>query len=519
MNVVGLLNEQAMQRGEEIAIYHGNEQVSFKQLKEESCRGSNYFRSLGLKTGDAVLIFVPMSIDLYIILMALWRHGLTAMFLDPSSGRKNMEDCCLRIQPKAFIGVPKAQIIRIFTPILRRIPRAISTGPSLFCSRWSARKHFEVSAPLLQCEADTPALITFTSGSTGKPKSTVRTHGFLINQKKVLQQTLALKAGNADLATLPIFALVNLALGVTTIIPAVDLTKPGKIFSRPVLDQIHKYQPHTAVASPAFFERLLADKESDKLQCLHSLFTGGAPVFPRFLKKLADRLPNTRIIAVYGSTEAEPICELAFDRVAEHDVMRMADGCGLLAGTVVDQIDCRIIEDTWGTPLPPMSDEAFRTCRKPDFHPGEIVVHGEHVLKGYLGGEGDQDNKFKVGEKIWHRTGDLGYFDDSGRLWLLGRCSAKIQDANGTVFPFAVETAAMQFAEIERAALCALGESRVLVIQTSAQLQRIKEQLDKIIVRFHIDHIVKQKIPVDKRHNAKVDYPTLLKNIKKCNGI
>lgn len=516
MNVVELLEEQAKERGEEIAIYHGKEQISFKQLQEESCRGSNYFKSLGLKTGDVVLIFVPMSINLYIILMSLWRQGLTAMFLDPSAGRKNMEDCCLRVQPKAFIGVPKAQIMRIFTPVLRRIPRAISTGPSLFCPGWSARKRFEVNDPLLQFKADTPALITFTSGSTGRPKGTVRTHGFLIGQKKVLQQTLALKAGNADLATLPIFALVNLASGVTTIIPSVDLMKPGKISSGPVLDEIHRYQPQTAVASPAFFERLLGYEQSNKLQCLHSLFTGGAPVFPRLLQRLADRLPNTKIIAVYGSTEAEPIAELAFDQVADHDAMRMADGHGLLAGTVVDQIDCRIIEDTWGTPLPQMSDEAFRTRRKPGYHPGEIVVHGEHVLKGYLGGEGDDDNKFKVGEKIWHRTGDLGYFDDSGRLWLLGRCSAKIQDANGTVYPFAVETAAMQFAEIERAALCALDGRRILVVQTSAQLPAIEKHLEKIMVRFHIDRILKQKVPVDKRHNAKVDYPALLKNIKQC---
>ncbi len=516
MNVVLLLEEQAKQRGDGIAIYHGREKISYRQLAEESCRGSNFFQSLGLQTGDVVLIFVPMSIDLYIILMSLWRRGLTAMFVDPSSGRKNIEDCCMRVQPKAFIGVPKAQIMRIFTPILRKIPLAISTGSSLFCRGWSARKRFAASAPLPPCSGDTPALITFTSGSTGRPKGTVRSHGFLIAQKKVLEHTLGLKAGNADLATLPIFALVNLASGVTTIIPSVDLLKPGEISCGPVLDDIARHQPRTAVASPAFFERLLADKQSHKLQCLHSLFTGGAPVFPRLLQRLAARLPDTKIIAVYGSTEAEPISELAFNEVTDDDLVKMADGCGLLAGTVVHQIDCRIIEDGWGTPLAPMSDAAFHTCRQPDFQPGEIVVHGEHVLQGYLGGEGDQDNKFKVGEKIWHRTGDLGYFDDSGRLWLLGRCSAKIEDAHGTVYPFAVETATMQFSEVDRAALCALDKKRILVIETSAHISTIGERLAGIIDRFHIDRIIRHQIPMDKRHNAKVDYPALLKNIKEC---
>ena len=161
-----------------------------------------------------------------------------------------------------------------------------------------------------------------------------------------------------------------------------------------------------------------------------------------------------------------------------------------------------------------MSDDDFRQWWQPALQPGEIVVHGEHVLQGYLGGEGDRENKFKVGEHIWHRTGDLGYFDDSSQLWLLGRCSAKIRDALGTVYPFAVETAAMQFAEIDRAALCALDGKRILVIETSAQVATIQERLSGIIDRFHIDRIVRQQVPMDKRHNAKVDYPTLLKNLK-----
>ena len=60
--------------------------------------------------------------------------------------------------------------------------------------------------------------------------------------------------------------------------------------------------------------------------------------------------------------------------------------------------------------------------------PGEIVVSGAHVGAGYVGGVGDAETKFRVGEVIWHRTGDAGYLDAHGRLWLLGRCSARIAD-------------------------------------------------------------------------------------------
>lgn len=514
MNIVALLDEQAEQYGERVAIYHGKNKITYWQLAEESCRGSAFLQNLGLVEGDVVLVFVPMSIDLYLILMSLWRYGLVAMFLDPASGRVNIKNCISRVKPKAFIGITKAQLMRIFMVSLRAIPISISTASISLQPKWSARKKFEAKNHLIHCSAESPALITFTSGSTGIPKGAVRTHGFLIAQKEVLQNTLSLQPGNCDVATLAIFALINLACGVTTIIPSVSLKLPGKVNAGPILADIDRYQPQTAVGSPAFFDRLRKDKNCSKLSCLKAIFTGGAPVFPQLLEKLAKTMPQTRITAVYGSTEAEPIAELVYDQIKSTDLVKMAEGEGLLAGHVVKQIECCILEDKWGNPLETMTKHEFHKYQMEPSIPGEIVVNGKHVLKGYLGGIGDRENKFTVENKVWHRTGDLGYFDETGRLWLLGRCSAKIYDAKGTVYPFAVETAVMQVQDIKRAALCQMKNKRILVIETSESLQIIKNKLKKLLTKFQIDSVINQTIPVDKRHNAKVDYQTLAKTIK-----
>lgn len=514
MNIVKLFEEQANKLGQHIAIWHGDNSISFQQLAEQSGKGRKYLVKLGLQPGDVVLVFVPMSIDLYVILLSLWRHGLTAMFLDPSAGRKTIEKCCQAVQPKAFIGTSRAQMLRVFIPSLWKIPVVLSTGFAPFCRKWSEREFYRPERSYLQCDAKTPALITFTSGSTGFPKGTVRTHGFLFAQYRVLRQTLVLKPGNADLATLPVFALSNLAAGVTTIIPSVNLMSPGTIDPEAVLADLKRHRPQTAVASPAFFARLLSHKKNHELSCLKTLFTGGAPVFPSLLRKLQAQISGCRIVAVYGSTEAEPIAEISFSEITEQDFGKMATGGGLLAGQVVDAIDCRIIKNSWGTSLVPMTSEQFDAVRLPTNSPGEIVVQGEHVLQGYLSGIGDQENKFSVDGVIWHRTGDLGYFDDSGRLWLLGRCSAKVEDRFGELFPFAVETAAMQINEVERSALCLVKNKRILVIDTLLSSGQVTAKLNDIIERFKIEQVLVQKIPVDKRHNAKVDYPALLKSIK-----
>jgi len=514
MNIVEILENHSVKHADQIAITHGAEKISFKELAEQSCKGGNYFKNLGLQKGDVVVVFVPMSINLYIILIALWRLGLIAMFLDPSSDKKQLEQCCMRVKPKVFIGTVKAQIMRFFTPALRKIPLAVSTGYMPWGNIWSDRNRCRFDCIPCKCKEDDAALITFTSGSTGFPKGIVRTHGFLSAQNKVLQKTLALKTGNSDLATLPIFALINLASGITTHIPCVNLSAPGKIDADSVLDDMARKQPQTAVASPAFYECLLKSEKRGMLRCLRSVFVGGAPVFPGLLKRLQSNMPKSQIVAVYGSTEAEPIAEIVFSQISENDFTRMSAGKGLLAGSVVEAVRCHIIKDSWGIPHTHMTQKTFSSLQVAKNVPGEIVVHGDHVLKTYLDGVGDLENKFAVDGEIWHRTGDLGYFDTFGRLWLLGRCSAVICDESGELYPFAVEAAAMQYEDVFRAAMCGVNGKRILVLESSRSLKSLKKILESVIEQFNITHLLIQKIPMDKRHNAKIDYPLLLRSIK-----
>src|SRR5690606_13620726 len=130
----------------------------------------------------------------------------------------------------------------------------------------------------------------------------------------------------------------------------------------------------------------------------------------------------------------------------------MVGGRGLLAGRVVDSLGLAILPEQWGTPIAPMSSEAFAASRLPPGHPGAIVVSGAHVLRGYLGGAGDEETKFRVGDEIWHRTGDAGWLDDRGRLWLLGRCAAHVRDERGGFYPFSIECAAVETLGVRRAA-------------------------------------------------------------------
>ena len=517
MNIIEILLDQAKARPDAPAIIdriRGRDRVTtFAELASASARGARLFSRMGLCAGDAALILQSMSAELYIALLALFRLGMVAMFIDPSSGRKQIDRCLAIRPPKALIASGKAHLLRLLSPGLRRIPCKIAFGR--FVPGAVAWHQTEKLSPLLDfspCTAETPALMTFTSGSTGQPKAAVRSHGFLRQQHRVLARTLGHQPGNCDLTTLPVFVLANLASGITSLIPAADLRYPGAINSRPVLAQIDTWRPTTSAASPAFFDRLcngcvVMDRA---MAGFERIFTGGAPVFPDQLGRFDRFFPDTDIVTVYGSTEAEPIAHISRQELTAADHKAMTGGKGLLVGTPVQEIEARVIKAEWGRTIAPMNGTAFDRICLPPGQAGEIVVSGGHVLPGYLNGVGNSETKFQAGGTTWHRTGDCGTWDDRGRLWLLGRANAVISDTRGTLHPFSVECAARSDPQVAIAALIGRQGRRILLVQSKGDKRIDTSRLSAMLAWATLDEVRQvQTIPVDRRHNAKVDYTRL----------
>jgi acyl-CoA synthetase (AMP-forming)/AMP-acid ligase II len=522
MNIAEILLRRAEELGDSAAIidvHQGQRRsYSFRELDSATASIASQLKDADLQAGDGVLLLHSVAAELYFILIALFRIGCVAIFLDLSAGREHVERCCGIFPPKAFFGSVKAQLWRWTMPALRRTPQS-------FCSAWfpgalklDFRRAGNLTHEISSLSDDAVALVTFTSGSTGQPKAASRTHGFLLAQHRALAESLALKAGTRDLTTLPIFVLANLASGVTSVLPDADLRFPGKIAAGPVLGQIQRERVQTTAASPAFISRLLdgCQRTGTAMAQLQKIYIGGAPVFPGLLHRAKRFCPNAKITSVYGSTEAEPMAEIALSDISQTDFEAMERGKGLLAGRPVQSISLRIIRDHWGVPVPTLDSAAFEREMVAGDEPGEIVVSGGHVLPGYLNAEGSAETKFEVDGVPWHRTGDLGYLDAGGRLWLLGRCNGKVQDERGTLYPFAVECAVMQNPAIRRAALAMVDGRRVLAIETKEGLTT--DTILRSLPWVKLDQVVfLNRVPVDKRHNAKVDYPALrrkLKNLK-----
>jgi acyl-CoA synthetase (AMP-forming)/AMP-acid ligase II len=519
MNVAELLTRQAATHPDAPAITETNRgrdrTVSFADLDCRSfCVAANLLET-GLAPGDRVLVLYSMGIDLYVALLAVIRAGMTATFIDPGAGGAHVDYACAIARPRAMLAPWRANWLRLRYRGLRRIPLRLSVRSG----QRIADRLQKSGATCWQGEvtprspAD-PAMLTFTSGSTGRPKAVVRTHGFLLAQLEAIRESIPMHAGETELATMPIFVLASLAAGVHSVIAAGDLGRPVTIAPDPVLAQIARHRPTRCIASPALLgrlaERCLAREAP--MESLTHVFTGGAPVFLRTMQRLRRAAPSAQITAVYGSTEAEPIATVSLQNISREDAAAMNSGRGVLAGVPAPSVQLCIIDNQWGTPIGPLTDEAFQSqCLGPR-EPGEIVVTGDHVLGGYLDGAGDEETKFQVGGQTWHRTGDAGYLDQQGRLWLVGRAGMRIRDQRGELYPLSVEAAADQIPYLSRSALVGHAGKRVLVVEPLRGAPRdLERHVRRRLAFAEIDRVlVMDKIPVDRRHNAKIDYPALL---------
>ena len=512
MNVVHLLASAVANRSRDIALVDGanrSRRTTFGELDLVARRMSARLRSDGLRAGDHALLYAPPSADLYAAMIAVWRIGAVATFVEPSAGRGVLNAACALCSPRAFIASPKAHLLRATSAGLRAIPRKYVVGSTLFAARRLDDATIIPDDAIAAVEGDALALLTFTSGSTGAPKGIRRTHAILHAQLDALSDSIPSRSGERELVALPIVVLLNIAKGVETVLPDADLRHPAAINANRVLEQVRALEVKKLVASPAFMERLAdCPAASVALAPIRMIVTGGGPVFPDLVQRLALLAPAAQILSVFGSTEAEPIAHIAHTEVMESDIQAMKNGAGLLAGVPVPEVQLRLLRAS-SAPITVANEHEFASWSVAAGEAGEIVVSGRHVVTHNLRGIGDAETKIHVGERVWHRTGDLARLDDTGRLWLLGRVNAASNDARGAFYPFAVECAARLTLGVRRVAAFAREGRRVLVLQAEKATPTANAVRTQLSWAELDDVIAVKAIPMDKRHNSKVDYPSL----------
>ena len=516
-NVLTFLSRAAERTPDRPALIFGDrdgDSLSFARLLERADRVSCGLRARGLRPGDRVIVMIPMSLELYAVLLGLLKLGAVAVFVDPWIGGRRIAGFSAFADPNGFIGVAKSHLLRLLSRRLRAIPLAITTGGRLLC--WPARVTLDElesgagDGAIHPVTNGDPALITFTSGSSGVPKGANRTHGFLAAQHAALKAEFPYADADVDMPMFPVFALNNLALGITSVVPTMDFRRVAEVDGRTILQQMRAHGVTTCTASPPFFDRLTGElKFSRNPPPLRRILTGGAPVSDQQLELWRHHFPDTEIVVVYGSTEAEPVAHITAEERLNASSDAHPETPGFCVGRPTSQVRARLV--TIG------SEEGGEVAPHAI---GELLVSGDHVCRDYFrNAEAARENKILERDgTVWHRMGDTGYFDRSGRFWLVGRVHSTIVRGGALVHPQLVEQAVGTGDSRIRGVAAVglpdadLGQRVVVALETSSGEEVRAWALKRLAsTSFPVDDVVllDEPLPVDPRHNSKIDYARL----------
>jgi acyl-CoA synthetase (AMP-forming)/AMP-acid ligase II len=498
--------------------------ITWKALMARVEKTSRGLAERGFSKGDKALLFVPMSVDLYVAMFAVFRLGGTAVFLDAFARQTQLENCAKLAGPRAFFGSPEAHFLRNFLPdtlgsiAIQVVAGGLSDGAITMEEIEAGDRPIP---PMAQVDSQDTALVSFTTGSSGKPKGANRTHGFLRAQHKALATELPWQPGDTDMPAFPIFLLHNIACGITTTIPAINFTQPSPTDAPMALRQLLHSGIDTASMSPALLTQVAKEAiASGHTLGIRRMITGGAPIGHEQVRLFSQAAPKCELLLLYGSTEAEPIAHLTGKEMLDwlDSESGFAEEKGVCVGHISTQVDLQLIRIAHDPVI--LGDTGWKDWLVHQGDPGEIIVAGEHVSVDYYQNEqAFHENKIRENTRIWHRTGDVGRIDSAGRLWLIGRVHNAIRRAGKLLFPVEPEQRMQGIQGIQNAAYVGLPcEEKTeqacvaWIAEPEANTQSVESAIRQVLGQKNLplDQVIRvEKIPLDPRHNSKVDYAAL----------
>jgi olefin beta-lactone synthetase len=312
--------------------------------------------------------------------------------------------------------------------------------------------------------------------------------------------------------------LIDLLLGVTSVIPDINFPVPGKTDPAKVLAAIQKFNVTNMFASPVVLKilesssLLLAGASSHTPKGLHSLkriITAGAPATIDLQQRFRQLLDDyTDLFGIYGATESLPIA-----KVESREIFTLQEktenGAGICLGKPIDGVTVRIIPIT-DEPIEEWQDSLQVEIKVV----GEITVQSPATTRGYIQREdANRISKIKHRGEIIHRMGDVGYFDDEGRLWYCGRKSHRVITKDGVLFTEQIENIFNAHPLVFRTALVGANGEPILWVELEKGERVIQDKIRLQLMELAKNHpqasmikrfLFMKKFPTDVRHNSKI---------------
>ena len=491
--------------------------LTYQDIFDQTQRFLRGLEAGPLTPGLTAALLTPPSPEFFPFALALLKFGIVPILVEPAIGIKKIGEIYEESRPDIFIGNTLTHALRVLFSWGKTSIKYNLTINSVE-SRRSKVVQQTPNSQFTNLPITNLAAIIYTSGSTGLPKGAIYTQENLVAQLELLKNTFHITLDEIDLPAFPIYALIDLLLGVTSVIPDISFPVPGKTDPAKVIDAIQKFHVTNMFASPVVLDLLssfvlsgdaVVASQSKHLPSLKRIITAGAPATidlqKRFRHLLAD---HTSLFGIYGATETLPIAKVESREVFALEE-RTKSGAGICLGKPIEDVTVRIIPIT-DKPIEEWQDSL--TVGKNVI--GEITVQSPATTRGYIHREdANRISKIDFQGEVIHRMGDVGYFDDEGRLWYCGRKSHRVETKNEVLFTEQIENVFNAHPQVFRTALVGVEGEPVLWVELQNGVNPSKEQVIAELKALAASHpqasriqtfLFLKKFPTDVRHNSKI---------------
>jgi len=453
-----LLDRSVARYPERIAIDFLGRTWRYGELGERVRRAARGLQDLGLKPGDRFGLCLPNTPYFVILYFAALRCGAIVVNFNPLYTERELEHQ-IRDSGTSMMAVPDLRAIHgkvlavaertglariVVCGMAGILPRLQGLG-----FRWLKKKdqaqvpqdgrHLNFTAltarnaqpDRVERSPSDVAVLQYTGGTTGVPKGAMLTHGNLTSNSCQMQMHVGPERDQQErtLGVLPLFHVFALT---TVLNYSVGIAAEMVLLPRFEMDQalatIRRKPPTLFFGVPTLYVAFngLPDDRVPRLSSLRACISGGAPL-PLDVRELFEKRTGAKVVEGYGLSECSPII-----------------ACNPVTGPIKDNSCGPAFPGT----LLEIRDPAEPSRRMPTGQRGEVCVRGPQVMKGYWQRPDDTAALFVDGAL---RTGDVGYFDEDGYLFLVDRIKDVILCGGYNVYPRMIEDAAYQHPEVREA--------------------------------------------------------------------
>lgn len=442
-NLCYFFSRSARLRPDRVAVLHGDDGHTYAALNDRVGRLAQSLLDLGLQTGDRLGIIVDLEPRGLEALLGPLRAGLVLVPMNPKLHAAEHAYMLGNCGARALIS-SRAHLV----PLLRQtlpdgmVTLALDGAEEVQDAPGSVMDYeraLTASTPLrddAQVSSDDLAWIFYTSGTTGRPKGAMLTHRNLITM--VNTQLIEINPVRPDdrqacLAPLShstgLMAFQHLARGAALVFPTTEGFRPRAFY-----EMVERHRITTAFMVPTMIQRML-DEPNDEgrdLSSLHTIMYGGAPMYVDRVKEAVDRFGA---IFVQGFAQGEAPMGCTYLPKQEHRAVTGEEMSRLgSAGRECHLVEVRVFDDA-DRPVAPGT-------------PGEIVVRGDLVMKGYWNNPDATAETLRNG---WLHTGDIGYLDEDGYLFITDRKKDMIISGGSNIYPRELEEVIYQHPAVREA--------------------------------------------------------------------